>query len=98
MKSSPVCRLLILPRFQWGLPVDYFLFLLTTSLVGGGIIVGKWIIGSSTALIGCASLTAVVLWFIGFLKARKDPEFFGVWFVQRFKLGQTTSTKRSYEP
>lgn len=98
MIKAPLYRVITIPRLQWGLPVDYFQFTLAASLIGGGVVVGKFIIGGSLALIGCSFITWVFLWVIGLLKARKDPEFFGVWYLHKFKVGLSASSRRSYEP
>lgn len=98
MIKAHLHRVVTIPRYQWGLPIDYFQFTLAVSLILGGVVIGKWIIGGSLALIYSSFLVFIFMWLVGLLKARKDPEFFGVWYLNKFKVGQSADVKRDYEP
>lgn len=99
MKRSTVYHSMTLPTLVFGVPRDFMAFSFAVSLtIGGlgGIVIFK---NGLAAIIGAAPF-ALVFWAIGYFMTKRDPEFFGVWAKNCFKIGALVALdgKRSYEP
>lgn len=98
MKKSPFYTVITQPNLIIMVPRTYLAMCLPVSFIfGGGLF---WFFtGKAIFMFVGAAILGGILWAVGALKTIKDPEFFDVWYINRFKMNvDSPKDGNTYEP